>query len=521
MSSRLVSFIAAISLATLVVGCADAPSEVSGSTFVSPKNKVQQISLEAALDKSLLLPPKSKVKASCPSEVISLNKISESLTVECGAVSVPSQHQVNVNKTMSIGYMYVSSSEKQKPLLVIEQGGPGSSSMKLLSDYLLDFPTISDHFNLLAVDQRGTTWTRPKTDCPIAVETALTFQGTSKQLEQALRNDLNVCVTNASQKMDLSNINSFEIASDIVLVAQLFKAQKFSFYGVSYGGVIGQYLLKYYPKNLDRVVLDSAPTPNKSWKNTAVKNMDNIFYENLLNYQQHNKDEYNIDLNIDEHLASVQELTKGLMESPLPFTFKYKGVDYQGSFDAETFITLHIAMLTTTYTPSTLFHLLSDVRDKKTGLISSIYPLLMAPERKNSRVAYNSILCREFPQERLLAESLDSWEHIIKSFPPELIDLTKDSLNSNNCDLFNTLKPFTKKLTTPVSTDKSVLVMGGELDHVVSTNSIYDLSKNMPKAHRMLFPDLGHGVFAASECTYLSTINYLTNADASFVNLCE
>src|SRR5690606_23889199 len=145
----------------------------------------------------------------------------------------------------------------KKPLLVIEQGGPGSSSMALTAHYLDIIPTLTESFDILAVEQRGTPWTRPSALCTELTEYSLARIDQEKTDEQEETAILKRCLNRVSEELNIDSSSTVEIAQDLVCAASQFASEKFNYYGVSYGALVGQYLLQDSPDKIDKMILDS------------------------------------------------------------------------------------------------------------------------------------------------------------------------------------------------------------------------------------------------------------------------
>ena len=163
------------------VGCqpkeSSAPVVPSHPESLTPKGEADE--LENALEDLINRKDQAMrlAAAKCPEKVLEFLPGGLHSNSECGGVKVPENHRNPSQKSMVLAYLKVPKVfDPSKPLLVIEQGGPGGSSMTLASTYLSDAPLLSHNFNVLAIEQRGTAWTRPKATCDTMIDAFIEFR---------------------------------------------------------------------------------------------------------------------------------------------------------------------------------------------------------------------------------------------------------------------------------------------------------------------------------------------------------
>jgi pimeloyl-ACP methyl ester carboxylesterase len=278
----------------------------------------------------------SKV-ARCPQIIIDI--MENQRDYSCGALRVPQDHsKPSLNQQMAVGYFkYPSVFDVSKPLLVIEQGGPGASSMMLASWYLYAMPQLTTSFNILAVEQRGTEWTYPQVTCQDViqvVERGLEQGVDSGILNERIKRTNESCFKKASQKMDLSKISTYQIAQDIVFASEQSGFNKFNYYGVSYGTVVGQYLLEFNSENIENIVLDSPVVVGQLWFEDALKNRDEFMTKRFETYLEN----YMPERNFDEAMAFIKSMAQKFDSKPLDLKIPIDSIPRDFRVDQDFFL---------------------------------------------------------------------------------------------------------------------------------------------------------------------------------------
>lgn len=324
--------------------------------------------LQADTSTKKLFPSKA-----CPDKIINTLPDYAIADVECGAVKVPVNHDKDLEESFSLGYFkYPQNFDKKKPLLIIEQGGPGGSSMSLAARYLAIIDMSKEGFNILAVEQRGTLWTRPNLQCNAVIEEIISGlqKGESSSFEsEAVIKANQKCLSENKSKVQIANVSTYQIAKDKVVAASLFGYEKFHFYGVSYGTLVGQYLLKYSPESLLKTVLDSGMLPNQSWMNEVVLNLDSLILKNLEQFVASSPD-YD---SIAEVIARINHLANFFDEIGYKIPWEFDDV-YKADvrISKEIYRNLVVSMLVAYYDQSILSGLLRATEDDASGVESVV-----------------------------------------------------------------------------------------------------------------------------------------------------
>ena len=193
-------------------------------------------------------------------------KLSETVAQvsDCGYVTVPAKHEQPDGPTIQLAVVRVrSTGDNPAPdPLIMEQGGPGGSTIALFPGLLTNKPSIApllDTRDIIFVEQRGTEYSRPFLSLPEQDAWEV-----SVAKGQASENDYSYVKTYAermqAEGVDFTAFTSKQNAADMYAAAEALGYDQFNYYGVSYGTLLGQYVMnqaKDHPGMLRSVILDS------------------------------------------------------------------------------------------------------------------------------------------------------------------------------------------------------------------------------------------------------------------------
>ncbi len=164
--------------------------------------------------------------------------------VICGYVVVPELHSQPNGKTLRLAVAIYKNYAGQSPgdAIVLLQGGPGGSS-DVFAD-MLNYTNLRHTFaanrDVIVFDQRGVGHSQPALTCPSASQTALSCAYTLQ-----------------NQGINLAAYNTAEDAADVNDIRAALGYNKLDVYGVSYGTLLAQVLMRDHPEAVRDVVLDS------------------------------------------------------------------------------------------------------------------------------------------------------------------------------------------------------------------------------------------------------------------------
>lgn len=188
----------------------------------------------------------------------------------CGYVSVPETHANPDGARLRLAVaVYTATEGSDAGPLVMLEGGPGGSTVArfgaIIDSNGMDI--IRSAHDIVLIEQRGTLFAEPFLNCEEVEQAAITARDSDlspEALHRAERMAARACYDRwQAAGVNLGAFNSYEAAADIPLVmAALGYTGGFNVYGVSYGAVVAQHLMRNDPAQLRAVVLDAPVAPS-------------------------------------------------------------------------------------------------------------------------------------------------------------------------------------------------------------------------------------------------------------------
>ncbi len=161
-------------------------------------------------------------------------------------------------------------------VLIVNYGGPGNTGIDRLRDRAAGYPAaIQNDFDLISFDPRGVKYSTPELLCqddsappvPQVQPWPVTDQDW-QDVETAAKNGLaTTCETSGGDI--LPYLGTENVVRDLDRLRQALGEDKISFWGESYGTVIGQIYADEYPQHIRSMVLDGVVDPNLSGEDWA------------------------------------------------------------------------------------------------------------------------------------------------------------------------------------------------------------------------------------------------------------
>ncbi|WP_017585107.1 alpha/beta fold hydrolase [Nocardiopsis ganjiahuensis] len=191
----------------------------------------------------------------------------ESPDAECGTLTVPIDWDDPDGETIDLALARIPASDPDSRIgsLVINPGGPGGSGVgfALFAPEVFS-PEVLDRFDIVGFDPRGVGGSHPVL---CSVETlqdnpgALFDSRAELQARAAYNDELREdCRENTGPLHD--HVDSLSVVHDIDAIRAALGDDQLSFFGVSYGTLMGQQYAQTYPERVRAVVLDSVMDHN-------------------------------------------------------------------------------------------------------------------------------------------------------------------------------------------------------------------------------------------------------------------
>lgn len=178
--------------------------------------------------------------------------------VECADLTVPFDYytQPSGTFTLKLSRQRALKSDERIGVLLVNPGGPGAPGRSLAQNAAYYFSReIIDRFDIVAWDPRGTGESTPAIDCvdnyddyftqPLTAETGQRFVDACTDRSGAI----------------LPHVGTANSARDIEAIRRALGEETVSYFGFSYGGLLGLVWKSMFPETARAIVLDAPPSP--------------------------------------------------------------------------------------------------------------------------------------------------------------------------------------------------------------------------------------------------------------------
>ncbi|MEV8633071.1 alpha/beta hydrolase [Streptosporangium sp. NPDC051023] len=194
--------------------------------------------------------------------VISWTPCPEEPAVECGTLAVPIDWNHPEGGTFNVGVARHKATDPAARIgaLMLGAGGPGGSGVEMVFGSLKDLsPEILRRFDVVSLDPRGTNRSHP-----VVCSIDLVMQGLPPIMKSQADFD-KMLAYNERLRADcrartgplFDHVDSISTAADLDAFRAALGEEKLSFWGVSYGTLLGQQYAERYPRRVRAFTLDS------------------------------------------------------------------------------------------------------------------------------------------------------------------------------------------------------------------------------------------------------------------------
>ncbi len=178
--------------------------------------------------------------------------------VECAELVVPYDYftQPSGTFTLKISRQRALKSSERIGVLLVNPGGPGAPGSSLAQNAAYYFSReVIDRFDIVAWDPRGTGESTPAVDCIDNYDDYFTQPLTA----ETGQNFVDACVERSGDI--LPHVGTIDSARDIEAIRRALGEDEVSYFGFSYGGVLGLVWKSMFPDTVRAIVLDAPPSP--------------------------------------------------------------------------------------------------------------------------------------------------------------------------------------------------------------------------------------------------------------------
>jgi pimeloyl-ACP methyl ester carboxylesterase len=186
----------------------------------------------------------------------------DDLTIRCATIQVPIDWSDPSGPTfgLAIDRQAAADPAQDDGPLLINPGGPGGSGVDFALEAASFFnPQILQHFDIIGFDPRGTNRSDP-VQCSTSLLAQTPFPVPSNAADYAAMLAYNKkldadCKANTGAIFD--HVDTVSVDRDMDAIRAALGAPKISYYGVSYGTLIGQEYAELFPDRIRAMVIDS------------------------------------------------------------------------------------------------------------------------------------------------------------------------------------------------------------------------------------------------------------------------
>jgi pimeloyl-ACP methyl ester carboxylesterase len=187
---------------------------------------------------------------------------------ECATATVPRDYETPNGRTLDIAVTRVKATDPQKRIgsLFINFGGPGAPAAIYVETFGADlFKTLSDRFDIVGIDPRGTGRSEGAIDCKVDQESQGVY---SQPFTTPLNLNVSELIATDQRYIDrcqqlndpevLPYVSTANTARDMDWVRDALGEPKLSYLGFSYGTFLGATYASLFPTHYRALVLDGA-----------------------------------------------------------------------------------------------------------------------------------------------------------------------------------------------------------------------------------------------------------------------
>ena len=437
---------------------------------------------------------------------------------DCGYVTVPEQHGQPNGRTIQLAVVRTRSTSKAPAAdpLFVEQGGPGDSTIGDIADGALpkypELPALLRNRDLVFVEERGTRFSKPFLSCPeLNVHNIAVAKGLETFTDSSW---IKVCNDRIkAQGINPSAFNTRENAADVYAVAETLGYPQFNYYGVSYGTLLGQYVIAQADKHkakLRSVIVDGVVRPDVDF-NLASSHSISYALRNVFHACAQDQECGSAYPNLEKKfLAIVDQLNQKPL--PLTLTIPSSKKTFTTQLDGTAFITGLEPYLARPYSRETArgSSLPKFIHAASQGNFGWIAEALSDLEPKGAREMYHTVLCARVKSIQV------SPDQVLPPPYPQLLPLgiREAEAVTKACDVLQVeLKPpFVFE-----NPEIPILVLNGAYDPVTPQPYGEAVARTRKTAYVYTFPGVGHGALFAPQgmpaeaCVTQITAAFLAN----------
>lgn len=184
---------------------------------------------------------------------------------ECADVTVPLDYGKPAGRTLTVAISRIRSTDpdQRRGILQTNPGGPGGPGLGMPADLRKKMtPQVAAAYDIIGMDTRGLGRSTPL-DCGLDRMSWMRSTGSDRAgFDESVRlakDDARKCWEKYPDV--LPHLSTRNIARDVDVIRRVLGERKTSWFGQSYGTILGATYAQMFPRRVDRIVLDSAADP--------------------------------------------------------------------------------------------------------------------------------------------------------------------------------------------------------------------------------------------------------------------
>lgn len=204
----------------------------------------------------------------CPEQV-------DEETARCGRITVPTYYDAPENGNISVGFVHVPAANPaaKRGTIFGNPGGPGGDAYSYFGNSMFELPeSIVQEFDRVAVQPRGLIGSTP-----VKCDEREDFDLIQSSVNPGAFIRDNCEYSTPGYTASLTTENT---AQDWEMVRRALDEERISILGLSYGTYLGSAYATLFPEHTDKLVLDSAMSPDLVWNGVVAAQQEG--FENAL-----------------------------------------------------------------------------------------------------------------------------------------------------------------------------------------------------------------------------------------------
>jgi pimeloyl-ACP methyl ester carboxylesterase len=447
-------------------------------------------------------------------------------SAECGELEVPLDYDRTDGETIDVSLIRFPAGDPDERIgsILFNPGGPGGSGVDMVGLQVgplssLQYPELASRFDLIGFDPRGVDRSNGIRCVDDAwQETHRYIDGTPDTAEEeSLLLDSTagfVVACNEKYGASLIEYDTANTARDMDLIREAVGDEKLTYYGVSYGTILGAVYATLFPDNVRAMVLDSAYDPQglDAAQSSLIQYQGfEGAYSNWVTWCESNTSCPFGSTSVDARWVALRDQ---LDTSPIP-------ADDGRLANRDVLV---LATITALYAKTTWPLLAAALRDAEAGDGTALFALTdsyngrdadgtwSTIQQSNPVIACASGLATAAPPDPVAAAAS------VAAAAPHFVYDTEAIQFGNPC---YGLPAGTIPATTYTG-EGPILVVGGTNDPATPFVWAEQLSQKLGSAAQLLtFTGEGHGAFFASACVREASVEFLLEATASPTSTCD